>query len=370
MSADAGNASRLGTDGKVFTPTATGFLPLAGGTMTGAINLPPDDPSLVWGDGWIGSDGVSVSMVSKANYLTVKENEVMTGSPVTLPADPTKALEAVTKQYVDSVNAQLFNYLPLIGGTLTGQLGLTGSATTPLRFGSESAGNFNLTMLANEGGMNWQFNSSPIILWTKDDIQARKPLVLSADPTNPLQAATKQYVDGKFAGGGYVLPVATGTVLGGVKVGTGLTAAADGTLSAAATPLTPATASVLGGIKVGTGLSVTADGTLSSASAYSLPIATDKALGGVMIGTGLAITAAGVLSAAATPLAPATAFVLGGIKVGAGLAATADGTLSVANAAPNTVNGSVAGMTLWIGTQAQFDAIATKDSKTVYNIQA
>ena len=118
-------------------------------------------------------------------------------------------------------------------------------------------------MLANEGGMNWQFNSSPIIVWTKDDIQARKPLmlsrtpelpmeattlahvdtvqeiaqnayalgmgkvskigdtmtgplVLSADPTNPLQAATKQYVDGKFAGAGYVLPVATGTVLGGV----------------------------------------------------------------------------------------------------------------------------------------------------------
>jgi hypothetical protein len=34
----------------------------------------------------------------------------------------------------------------------------------------------------------------------------------------------------------------------------------------------------------------------------------------------------------------------------------------------NPVNGSVVGMTLWIGTQAAYDAIATKDAKTVYNI--
>jgi len=52
-----------------------------------------------------------------------------------------------------------------------------------------------------------------------------------------------------------------------VKVGAGLTAAADGTLSAAAAPLTPATATVLGGIKVGSGLAITADGTLSSSVA-------------------------------------------------------------------------------------------------------
>ena len=224
------------------------------------------------------------------------------------------------------------------GDTMTGQLGLTGSATTPLRFGSEPTGNFNLTMLASEGGMNWQYNATSLFLWTKNDVQAKKPLLLAADPTVDLQAATKKYVDSKFTGGGYVLPIATGAALGGVMIGTGLAITAAGVLSAAATPLTPATVTVLGGIKVGTGLAVTADGTLSSASAYTLPIA--------------------------------TAFVLGGIKVGTGLSASADGTVRVSNAVPNSVNGSVAGMTLWIGTQAQFDAIATKNDLTVYNITA
>jgi hypothetical protein len=204
------------------------------------------------------------------------------------------------------------------GDTMTGQLGFDTAVGTPLRFGSNPTGNYNLTMLANEGGMRWQFNSNPIFDVTKDLVQQRKPLmlvrdaeeameattlkqldavqviaqdglvladalskqclllaggtmtgpiVLAADPANPLQAATKQYVDGKFSGAGYVLPVATGTVLGGVKVGAGLTAAADGTLSAAAAPLTPATATVLGGIKVGSGLAITADGVLSSSVA-------------------------------------------------------------------------------------------------------
>jgi hypothetical protein len=80
--------------------------------------------------------------------------------------------------------------------------------------------------------MNWQFNSDPLFLWTKTDLQAKKPLLLSADPSAALGAATKQYVDGKFAGGGYTLPVATGTVLGGVKVGSGLAIDANGLLSA------------------------------------------------------------------------------------------------------------------------------------------
>lgn len=196
-------------------------------------------------------------------------------------------------------------FLKKTGDTMTGQLGLTGSGTTPLRIGSDAA-NYNLTMLPNQEGMVWQFNATPLLTVTKDNVQSRKPLMLEADPTVDLEAATKKYVDGKFAGGGYVLPIAT-----------------------------------------------------------------DKALGGVMIGTGLSITAAGVLSAAATPLTPATATVLGGIKVGTGLAVTADGTLSASGGGvTNPVEGSVAGLVMWVGTQAQYDAIATKDAKTIYSITA
>ena len=71
-------------------------------------------------------------------------------------------------------------------------------------------------------------------------------------------------------------------------------------------------------------------------------------------------------------LPAASASVLGGVKVGAGLAVTADGTLSSSGGASvaNPVAGSAAGLTLWVGTQAAYDAIATKDAKTVYNVVA
>jgi len=54
------------------------------------------------------------------------------------------------------------------------------------------------------------------------------PLVLSGNPTENMQAATKQYVDGKLG----TLPIATASTLGTVKVGSGLNITADGTLSA------------------------------------------------------------------------------------------------------------------------------------------
>ena len=62
----------------------------------------------------------------------------------------------------------------------------------------------------------------------------------------------------------YTLPAATATTLGGVKVGTGLNIAPDGTLSAAEQYALPAaTADQLGGVKVGDYLDIAPDGTLS-----------------------------------------------------------------------------------------------------------
>lgn len=54
-------------------------------------------------------------------------------------------------------------------------------------------------------------------------------------PTEDADAATKKYVDDKVSGAGYKLPIATGSTLGGIKVGTGLNVTADGTLSATGT---------------------------------------------------------------------------------------------------------------------------------------
>lgn len=68
----------------------------------------------------------------------------------------------------------------------------------------------------------------------------------------------------------YELPVASGSVLGGVKVGAGLEIDADGTLSAPGGSggggyvLPKASAATLGGIKVGNNLSIREDGTLDA----------------------------------------------------------------------------------------------------------
>jgi carbonic anhydrase/acetyltransferase-like protein (isoleucine patch superfamily) len=63
----------------------------------------------------------------------------------------------------------------------------------------------------------------------------------------------------------YVLPVASATVLGGIKVGANLSIDVNGVLSAGNSYVLPiATASVLGGVKVGSGLSVDGTGLLSA----------------------------------------------------------------------------------------------------------
>jgi hypothetical protein len=129
-----------------------------------------------------------------------------------------------------------------------------------------------------------------------------------------------------LGGGTYVLPAATSSVLGGVRVGAGLSVDVNGLL-AATYALPTATASALGGVKVGAGLAVDSGGVLSAA----LPVASSTTLGGVRVGAGLSSTGTGVLSVnfpAAYSLPVAGASVLGGVKVGAGLAIDGTGILS------------------------------------------
>lgn len=86
--------------------------------------------------------------------------------------------------------------------------------------------------------------------------------------------------------GTYTLPTATSTVLGGVKVGTGLSIS-SGVLSATgggAYTLPTASSSVLGGIKIGTGLSISS-GVVSVSGGSSGIGANDTVDGGDYVGT-------------------------------------------------------------------------------------
>jgi len=76
----------------------------------------------------------------------------------------------------------------------------------------------------------------------------------------------------------YVLPKATATVLGGVKIGANVNVSSDGTIS-----IPTASANTGGVVKVGNNLSIDENGVLSASTDYTLPQATKTTLGGVYV---------------------------------------------------------------------------------------
>jgi hypothetical protein len=123
----------------------------------------------------------------------------------------------------------------------------------------------------------------------------------------------------------YTLPIASNSILGGIKVGTGLTIDGTGILSTTYTYTLPiASDSILGGIKVGSGLSIDGSGILSVTPitltttgtsgvatligetlnipdySFTLPIASPSVLGGIKVGNGLSIDGSGILSSTIT----------------------------------------------------------------------
>jgi hypothetical protein len=86
----------------------------------------------------------------------------------------------------------------------------------------------------------------------------------------------------------------------GDKGDTGETGPAGGNYT-----LPTATASVLGGVKIGSGISIDGNGVISASSGYTLPSATTSTLGGVIVGTGLSVSS-GTVSANVTSVAGRT----------------------------------------------------------------
>jgi len=69
--------------------------------------------------------------------------------------------------------------------------------------------------------------------------------------------------------------------------------------------LPTATASVLGGVKIGSGITIDGNGVISASSGYTLPSATTSTLGGVIVGAGLSVSS-GTVSANLTSVAGRT----------------------------------------------------------------
>lgn len=109
-------------------------------------------------------------------------------------------------------------------------------------------------------------------------------------------------------GNSYTLPIASSTVLGGVKIGSNLTIGSDGMLAAMNTTYDVATITSNGLMPKLSGQStqyLNGAGqwtTIQTGGNYTLPIASSAVLGGIKVGSGLSISADGTLSTNETDL--------------------------------------------------------------------
>jgi hypothetical protein len=174
------------------------------------------------------------------------------------------------------------------------------------------------------------------------------------------------------AGGGYTLPAATTSILGGIKVGTNLSVTADGTLSATgggavssvagrtgAVTLTTADIGGLGSLATQSGtfsgtssgtntgdqtITLTGDVTGSGTGSFAATLAASGATAGTY--TSVTVDTKGRVTAGTNPagysLPTASDSVLGGIKIGSGLSIDGSGVV--------TASGSTDASTLTTGT--------------------
>lgn len=149
---------------------------------------------------------------------------------------------------------------------------------------------------------------------------------------NNFTNALKTKLDGiETSANNYSLPTATGSVLGGVKIGSGITIT-SGVISADSQTDENFTSA----------LKTKLDGIATNANNYSLPTATASVLGGVKIGTGITISS-GVISADTQSdenFTSALKTKLDGIETGA----TADQTASEILTALLTVDGATSNL--------------------------
>ncbi len=238
------------------------------------------------------------------------------------------------------------------------------------------------------GAMGW-------VTLSNSTFEASVPILAAGGSSGQLQANAGGALSGIAIGAGlslanstlsatysYTLPVASTQSLGGVKQGTGVSIAADGTISATGSSgvstfnaRTGAVSLTLGDVTTVTGIGASAQtsfglgssallgvgataGTVAAGNdarlvgalqSSAIPAATGQLLGGsgtagsaqaVAIGAGLSLSA-GTLSATSTYTLPsASSTVLGGVKQGSGVNIAADGTLSV----PAYLTAGVAGV--------------------------
>jgi hypothetical protein len=175
---------------------AASTLQKSGATLTGSFGLAGDP-----------STALQAATKQYVDVRVSRSGDTMTGFLV-LSGDPTVALGAVTKEYADR---QIAGSLSTVGGTMIGPLGLAGDPTTALhavtkeyvdcrvqRSGDTLTGPL---VLASEPSVAMDAASKEYVdarVYRSGDTMMGL-LMLSADPAVPLGATTKQYTDSQIA---------------------------------------------------------------------------------------------------------------------------------------------------------------------------
>ena len=115
---------------------------------------------------------------------------------------------------------------------------------------------------------NWT-SANPILALGEPGLETDTRKIKYGDGSTTWNSLSYAYAGSGGTGSDYTLPTATGSLLGGIKVGARLTIT-DGVLSADAQggtyTLPTATGSVLGGVKIGNGITIDGNGAISSAA--------------------------------------------------------------------------------------------------------
>ena len=170
-------------------------------TQTPRLGLNKPDPGGdvdTWGDEINANadilDNALLAIEAESLYLPIDGGEM--AGPLTLAGDPTAALQAATKRYVDGAAPAGGPYLPIGGGVLTGALTLAGAPTQPLHAATRAY----VDAAPPAGGPYLPIGGGVLT----------GALTLAGAPTQPLHAANREYVDAAQPAGGPYLPLSGG----------------------------------------------------------------------------------------------------------------------------------------------------------------
>lgn len=249
-------------DSKVNSAGNGKFLPLAGGTLTGSVSMSNNKITSL-GNPTIGTDAANKAYVDNAvsgagggdfkadGSIPATGNFNMANHKITNVTTPTETTDVANKAYVDNADIAVINniskqvrdgFLPLTGGTLTGNLKVAADSATVTVEGNSGAGM--VVSGATNGGIptgelivqdSNQSNSSYIRLTasaTGNEIACDSRLVINANevgvsnqritdvatPTANTDAANKAYVDSKVGGSNVISKYGSFTSLNALDV--------------------------------------------------------------------------------------------------------------------------------------------------------